>query len=251
MTDVTYAREGRTACITLNRPAVRNAVSRRMLLELEHCLGEALNEERADVIVLRGAGSDFCAGEDLRELAGNPPDEADAACMIERFQNVTRQIMLGAKPVICVTQGWAIGAGGAWPLNADFTIWCQSSRLRFPEARHGLYASGGVTWLLARACGSARARELLWLGGNADGDELVRDGIAPALVPADGLDAALEALLDNLLSLPRASLTRYKTAQADLIRTGLEAALESEKAEMLSAARAVQENGPSFTFHQP
>jgi hypothetical protein len=62
------------------------------------------------------------------------------------------------------------------------------------------------------------------------------------------MDTALDHLLGKLLSLPRASLTRYKTAQADRIHDQLEAALESEKTQMLDAADAISTNGADFSF---
>lgn len=250
MTTVTYALNSRTAWVTLNRPDARNAISRRMLTELGQCLNAALSDEGVDLIILRGAGLDFCAGEDLRELADNPPDEHDAVRIIEGYQTITRQLMLGGKTIVCVVRGWAIGGGAAWPLNADFTLWSEDARLRFPEGRHGLYASGGVTCLLERACGGARARELLWLGETVAGENLVHDRIATRLVPATELDAAADALISALLALPRDTLVRYKAAQADLLRGPLETALQLEAAQMRDAARLVRENGTAFSFQR-
>lgn len=250
MTTVTYTPDGRTARLTLNRPEVRNAISRQMLSELGQSLDEALADDGIDLILLSGAGADFCAGEDLHELTDNPPDEFDAVRIIEAYQTVTRQLMLGGKTVVCAVRGWTIGGGAAWPLNADFTVWSDAARLRFPEGRHGLYASGGVTCLLERACGSARARELLWLGDALTGEELVRDRIAARLVPDADLETATGALVSRLLALPRDTLIRYKAAQAGLIRGQLEAALQSEAARMRDAACAIRENGPAFDFHR-
>ena len=248
MNSVTYAHNGRVVHITLNRPEVRNAISRQMIFELEDHLSVAIANTEVDIILLRGAGSDFCAGEDLNELSKSPPDTETALKVVNAIQNVTRQIMLTHKLVVCVVRGWAIGAGGAWPLNADFTVWSEDSRMRFPEARHGLYASGGATWLLEQACGSFRARELLWLGENISGEQLVNDRIASSLVPAQKLEAAVDALLDKLLSMPRGSLARYKTARARFVRTALEAALKSETEQMLSAAQDVLQDEQEFSF---
>lgn len=250
MTAVTYAQDGRAALITLNRPEVRNAISRRMLAELGGALDEALGDDGIDLILLRGAGADFCAGEDLRELTESPPDEFDAVRIIEGYQTITRQLMLGSKTVVCAARGWVIGGGAAWPLNADFTVWSEDARLKFPEGRHGLYASGGVTCLLERTCGSARARELLWLGETVTAGQLVRDRIATRLFPAAEFEAATRAMVDGLLALPRETLVRCKAAQASLIRGPLEAALQSEAAQMRDAARSVRENGARFTFHR-
>lgn len=248
MSSVLYETEDRLARITLNRPEVRNAVSRDLLRSLHVSFQDALGDAGIDVILLKGAGQDFCAGEDLVELERNLPDDAEATRMIELFQEVTRQIMLGGKPVICAVQGWAIGAGGAWPLNADFTVWAEDSRLRFPESRHGLFASGGVTALLEKTCGQGLARDMLWLGTTLKGGQLVQSGLTSELVPVERLEMAGMAMAKRLLSLPRESLTRYKQVQTGLIEEKLAAALKAEADQMLGAVRHFREHGATFTF---
>jgi enoyl-CoA hydratase/carnithine racemase len=243
MTLVQYLRDDRTARITLNRPEVRNAVSQQLLRDLLACLDRALAAPEVEVILLRGSGPDFCAGEDLNELADISFDEIEAAKVIHAYQDVTRRIMLGTKPVVCAVQGWAIGAGAAWPLNADFTVWATDSKLRFPEARHRLYASGGVTYLLERTCGATRARELLWLEAVSAGDLLIHDRLARTLVSPNDINSATEELIDRLLGLPPASLSRYKIAQSELLAPLLEPALQSEAEQMLAAARMLLERG--------
>ena len=83
MSDVLYTYAGRVARITLNRPSVRNAISRNMLQQLEQQLDRAIADEDVDVIVLAGAGRDFCAGEDLRELSEAIPDATSAVAIVD------------------------------------------------------------------------------------------------------------------------------------------------------------------------
>lgn len=243
MTSVLCQRAERRVVISLNRPRVRNAVNRALLEELLASLDRATTDPDIDVIVLRGEGPDFCAGEDLGEISDSAVDDEVAHRIVGMYQDVTRRIMLSPKAVICAVQGWAIGAGAAWPLNADFTVWADNTRLRFPEARHGLFVSGGVSWLLERRCGPEKARELLWLGHISEGPQLITDRIAPSLTPAGSLESATHALTDRLLGLPRESLRRYKAAAAELIEADLERHLNAEAEQMLSAGRALMARG--------
>lgn len=248
MSSVGYEAGGRLARITLNRPQVRNAVNRELLAGLNRSLANALADEGVDLIHLTGAGQDFCAGEDLTELAGGLPSEAEAAETIDRFQEITRQIMFGGKVVICTVQGWAIGAGGAWPLNADFTLWSETARLRFPESRHGLFVSGGVSALLATHCGPVAARQALWLGETIAGERLVQLGLASGLVPEAELAEAGERLVERLLALPPQSLIRYKQAQSVLTMAETERALQVEAEQMADAVRHFREHDPRLRF---
>lgn len=243
MTSVLCERADRCVVLSLNRPRLRNAVNRVLLEELLDGLDSATTDPDVDVIILRGEGPDFCAGEDLGEVSGGMLDDEMASRIVGMYQDVTRRIMLSSKAVVCAVQGWAIGAGAAWPLNADFTVWAENARLRFPEARHGLYVSGGASGLLERRCGPEKARELLWLGRVSEGPQLISDRIAQSLTPLGNLGPATRAVADILLSLPRDSLRRYKANAARMIEDDLERHLRSEAEQMLAAGRAMMASG--------
>lgn len=231
------------ASITLNRPERLNAINKSLLVEFNDALAEVMSDDAVRVVVLRGAGSSFCSGDDLVELVEEPPNTATAQMFVGHLQNISRQIMLGPKTVVSVVHGWAIGGGAAWPLNADLAVWTDDARLRFPEAGHGLFPSGGATWLLPQFCGPHRAQEICLTGEVLARDDIEAAGIARDFVDADELDARVDALLQRLLSLPRGSLSRYKKARADAIRGQLEQALSLETRMMIQAMEALVANG--------
>ena len=152
MSPVLYETGGRVARITLNRPARLNAINGAMLDRLNAALQQAHDDAETDIILLAGSGTAFCSGDDLVELASNPPQREGLEVAIDRLQTITRLIMFGPKTVVCAVRGWAIGGGASWPLNADIAIWSETAGIRFPEGLHGLFPSGGATILLERFC---------------------------------------------------------------------------------------------------
>lgn len=231
------------AWITLNRPARRNAINSAMLEALEHALRHAHDDPMVRVIVLSSVGPVFCAGDDLDELPASAAESAAVRATVTQLQEITRLIMLGRCPVICAVRGWAIGAGASWALNADLTLWSHSARLRFPEARHGLFASGGVTWLLPRLCGDQRALNILLGGEVLDAERLQALGIIESTLPDDELEAALHQQAEQWLALPPASLEAYKRVQAMRIARPLGAAMQAEADEMCAAVARLQAGG--------
>ncbi|MBL8544454.1 MAG: enoyl-CoA hydratase/isomerase family protein [Hyphomonadaceae bacterium] len=236
MTTVQLERRGAIAIVTLNRPDCLNAISDRLLTDFQARLDEAAGDAQARVLVLRAAGRAFCAGDDLNELAQAEYDEDLAKDFIGRLQNITRSLMLGRQTVICAVQGYVVGGGVAWPLNADFTVFADDAVLFTPEATHGLFASGGTTLLLARRCGQEAANRILHFGDRIDAAGLLRMGIAGEVVPSGSLERRTMELAEQLCALPPESLIRLKAANADLIRDALEQALAIESVHCIEAS---------------
>lgn len=228
MTTVTLERSGAIAIITLNRPDRLNAISEALLLDFQLRLDEAAADASARVLVLRAAGRAFCAGDDLTELAQASYDTAQAQDFIGRLQNITRALMLGRQTVVCAVQGYVVGGGVAWPLNADFTVFADDAVLFTPEASHGLFASGGATLLLPRRCGQEMANRILHFGERVDAPTLQRIGVAGEVVGAAALDQRAMQIAAQLCALPPESIARLKATQAELIRDDLEKALAIE-----------------------
>lgn len=239
MTSVIARHVGRVATLTLNRPHRLNAINSDMLSSLDAALRAACEAARIDVIVLEGAGSSFCSGDDLVELAAEPPTASAARAAIDLLQDITRHMMLGDKTVVCSVRGWAIGGGASWPLNADLAVWSEDARLRFPEAGHALFPSGGATWLLGQYCGPHRAAEILLSGETLDARQLLAERILHRAVPKELLEAETTARVEHLLSLARGTLVRYKRARAQIIEAPLEKALETERGMLVQAVAAL------------
>jgi enoyl-CoA hydratase/carnithine racemase len=227
--------EGCIAVITLSRPDRLNAISSALLDAFSACLVQA-EASVADVILLEAEGRAFCAGDDLAELAANEPTQEYATDFVARLQDISRRLMFGSKPVICAAQGYIVGGGAAWPLNADFSIVADNAILFCPEASWGMFPSGGVTALLPACCGPVRANEIIWRGVRVGATQLVANGIAGQLVPAAELAEAARALANEIANLPEASRRRMKKLRAHQWRERIETAMAIESRYCLESA---------------
>lgn len=175
--------------IRLNRPHRLNAVTQQLYDELEHALSTAEADRDARVVLLTGEGRAFCVGADLKEhKAGR--SAFDRRQYLHGEQVVCKRLLQLGKPVIAAVNGFALGAGAEIALASDFIVMAESARIGLPEISIGNFLGGGVTWLLPRLVGLAKARELVFLGERIDGAEAVRIGLANRVLPDDGFAAA-------------------------------------------------------------
>lgn len=248
MSVVNFKKHKGLATIELNRPQRLNAINAELLEALEAALSDANADASVRIIHLRASGRSFCSGDDLEELGGAELVAEDIVSGVRRLQNITRLMMLGPKLVVCSVHGWAVGGGAAWPLNADLCIWRDDSKIRLPEAKYGLFPSGGMSFLLPTICGPQKAMDIMLLGEPLSVSELVAAGIATEVHSADAFEAAVDAKLDQLLALPQGSLERYKLVRLALNRKALSEALELEEKQLIEATTKLvrDRNAPSL-----
>lgn len=217
------------ALITLNRPARMNAITGPLLDDFNRALQAAQADDTVGAIVITGAGKAFCAGDDLIEQQDMTADDADALrAFAEQIQDVTRHIMFGQTPVIAAVNGWAVGGAFSWPMNADIAVWDEGARGFFPELQHGLFVSGGVTWLLPQLVGHLRANELFYSHRKLDGRALLEIGLASEVAPAGtSVQRSLE-LARHIAGLPPVARRAMKRDVRDGMREAIEAALARE-----------------------
>jgi enoyl-CoA hydratase/carnithine racemase len=227
--------EDRIAVVTLARPERLNAISYDLLRDLASGLDSA-EASATDVVLLEAEGRAFCAGDDLAELASNEPTTAHATDFVARLQDISRKLMFGGKPVICAVQGYIVGGGTAWPLNADFSIFADDAVMFCPEASWGMFPSGGVTALMPACCGPVRANEIIWRGIKVKASELVLTGIARQCVPSTELGTAARALANEIADLPVASRRRMKALRLAQWQDRIEAAMAIESRYCVEAA---------------
>jgi enoyl-CoA hydratase/carnithine racemase len=213
---VDYRCAAEVAWVTLNRPHRLNAITEGLVAGLVDALRQA-GDDGARVIVLRGAGTSFCAGHDLRER--QPPYTFERA---DQLQAVTRAMRDLAAPVIAAVQGYAIGGGFEFVLASDIVIAADSAQFQSPEVDVGLSATGGATMLLPRAVGPIRAKRLMLLGDRISAQEAHDLGLVTVLVPTSELDECIEALVGRLLGKPIDALMLATRA----IDRGLDSTLE-------------------------
>jgi enoyl-CoA hydratase/carnithine racemase len=227
--------EDRLAVVTLARPERLNAISSEVLDAFAIALDET-EASAADVILLEAEGRAFCAGDDLAELVASEPTEHYAANFVSRLQNISRKLMFGSKPVICAAQGYIVGGGAAWPLNADFSVLADDAVMFCPEAKWGMFPSGGITTLLPACCGPVRANDIIWRGTKIGARELVGFGIAGQWVPQAELATAARALANEIADLPAASRRRMKALRLVQWQDRIETAMAIESAYCIESA---------------
>jgi enoyl-CoA hydratase/carnithine racemase len=202
MTEVVLSERSDGVCtVTLNRPDRLNAMNGALIGAVADAIAAANRDPQVRAIVFTGAGRAFCAGDDLVEHR-HPETEADARRVVDAIQRVTREIVFGRRIVVGAINGWAVGGGFEWAINCDFPIWAESARGFFPEVSWGLFVTGGVTALLPRLVGLAKAREMLILGERYGARELEAMGLAWRVVPDDRLQDEARALALRIAALP-------------------------------------------------
>lgn len=181
------------ATITLDRPAVLNALNAATLAELDLVLDDLAADPAVRVVLLTGAGDRaFAAGADIRELAPLTADEGRAFAL--RGQSVFRKIEKLGKPVIACIQGFALGGGCELAMACTLRLAADNARLGQPEVKLGIVAGYGGTQRLPRLVGRAAALKLLLTGAPIDAPEALRIGLVDEVIPAAQLMQRAEAL---------------------------------------------------------
>jgi enoyl-CoA hydratase/carnithine racemase len=186
------------ATVTLNRPERRNAMNAALLAALRECF-DALEDRRdVRVVAVRGAGSAFCAGMDLREMetAGGAASDPEAGVV-----GVLQRIERSRHPTLAVLHGDALAGGCQLALHCDLRVAAEGVRLGMPLARIGLIAPFPLAQKLIEVVGAAHARELLFTGRPIDARRAYEIGMVHRVVaPAElgfTADALARAIADN------------------------------------------------------
>ncbi|PKI92219.1 enoyl-CoA hydratase [Actinomycetales bacterium SN12] len=184
-------RDDRTV-VTLDRPAVRNAIDQAMVDELHAVCAELESTPRA--LVITGADGVFASGADIRQLRDRTADDARRGINSTVFRRIRELPM----PVIAAVDGYALGGGAELAYAADIRIGTPRVRIGNPETGLGIIAAAGATWRLPEIVGHARASELLLTGRIIDADEALAWGLLSSLHEPDELLGAAHALADRI-----------------------------------------------------
>lgn len=230
METITYAVDGAVATITLNRPQVRNAMNGRMIEELRQTL-EAVNLDTAvRVVVLRGAGSVFCAGGDLRDLFTDTHPVAIRNLIALRIRPLSRALIMLDKPLVCALQGPVAGAGLALALAADFVIATEEASFVTAFGKIGAIPDAGVMWLLAQHVGLMRAKDIVLRARTLTAAQALELGIYTEVVPKAGFEEAVNGLVAELAEGATLAMAFAKHALRDAVRMPFDAFMDLESA---------------------
>ena len=216
----------KVAHVVMNRPEAMNAMSRGMITQLRQALEQAQNDPNVSIIVLSGAGNNFCAGDDLKE-AEQQSAESFLALILD-LQRLTRLLLLGEKPTIAVMDGYAVGGGFELALACDFRFASTRVRMGCVEARVGMVITGGTSVLLPLLVGQTGAREIVLLADIFDATLARHMGLLHRVVEPERLEEEVQALIDTLLSRAQLSLLESKRLLNRPLEAELERAFQNE-----------------------
>jgi enoyl-CoA hydratase/carnithine racemase len=148
------------ASLVLERPEKLNALTNAMLEAILDAAAQVARDDAARVLVIRGAGRAFCAGDDLRDMGDYPrPIPLGSTPETEYQHNVVRTLRRVPKPVVASIHGYCLGMGHDIALSCDLRIAAESARLGEPRVLRGMNVTTGGTFLLPRVVGlTARSR---------------------------------------------------------------------------------------------
>jgi len=214
-------RRGRALVVTLNRPAVLNAVSPELREAFIATMKAANSDEAVGAIVITGAGKAFSAGQDLNETAHLEMDQVRGWCTALRalYQSV-RDL---SKPAVAAFNGIAAGAGMQIGLCCDVRVTHPTARIGQPEVRAGLASVVG-THLMSLYIGHGPNRELSLSGGLVSGERAHAIGLVDHLVPEGEVLAKAIAIAEELLQVPPVAMRLTKERLRALTQPGFDEA---------------------------
>jgi enoyl-CoA hydratase/carnithine racemase len=230
MSLVLTEQRGAVRHVVLNRPEKRNAFNADLVLAVGEALREAADDAATHCVVLRGEGPMFSSGMDLNALADLGGD-VDAlrpfrrAC-IEAW-NIAETM---EKPVVASLQGACIGGALELALACDLRVAAEGTVLGMPEVRLGLIPDVGGSSRLPQVVGLGRAKELIMTGKLIDAAEAERIGLVNRVAPGDGLEAATQGLVDELMACAPIAVGLAKRVLDASARPALSTTLELEVA---------------------
>lgn len=244
MSALELSRVGTTAVLTMNSPATRNALDADVRQGFAELLPQVRDDDSVRAVVLTGAGGHFCAGGDIRGMGGGQgtTDVFEGRSRILGMQRWFEELVDMEKPVIAAVEGAAFGAGLSLSLAADFVLAAPRASFCAVFARVGYVPDLGSMYLLPRAVGLARAKELAFSARVVSAAEAQALGIVQRVVETGRvLDAALE-LAARFVHAPAGAL--------GIVKSVMNHAFESERRTVYQQEAMAQAICRESAFHK-
>jgi trans-feruloyl-CoA hydratase/vanillin synthase len=188
--------------VYLNRPEKKNAMSPQLHLDMDAVLEELETDPDTKVVVIAGAGDNFCAGQDLKEFFRGLEDKPAEFKRISKVANRWRweRLYMYDKPTICMVDGYCAGGAFMQLIATDFVVTSKEATFSLSEVNWGIIPGALVAKAVSQALGYRDALYYACLGDAFDGEEAKRIGLANICVPREDLVKETEKLARKLMA---------------------------------------------------
>jgi len=240
MTEILVSTESSIRFLTLNRPDKRNALNDALIAGLKDALRDADSDDSVGVIVIRGAGKDFCSGADLSSIqkiatASYGENVEDARSLAELFLLI-REVRM---PVIAAVHGRALAGGCGLATACDLVVATSGARFGYPEVKIG-FVPAMVAAILRRNLGEKKSFELLTQGFEYTAEVGVSLGLVNRIFDEDGFEAAVMEYANQYTNVSGSAVEMTKQLLYGIDGVDFEAALQ-EGAEVNAEARMTED----------
>ena len=217
--DLLYEKRGAVVTVTLNRPAVTNALSIRLSTELEEAIRLVRDDDEVKVLVIRGAGGNFCSGDDLTEMGSGAWGDANGTMRrVRRYQDMANALEELDKITVAEVEGYCVGGGLEITMACDFVVCARSALWGMPEVDWGITPGWGGTTRMARLIGRRMTKEINMLGALHAAERGVELGLFNRAVADEALRDETQRLVDLVLMKNQQGLRQFKV----MINRGVE-----------------------------
>jgi enoyl-CoA hydratase/carnithine racemase len=197
--------------ITLNRPERMNAITTELASGLEHALSELSAETAVNVVVIRGAGKNFCAGGDVAEVESlRSAGPTALRTLFDAFRRACDAVAKVEVPVVATVEGVAMAGGFELMQAADIVVVSDDAKIADNHINFGMIPGGGSTQRLPRLVGHQIALGLLLSGDRLNGLDAVRLGLAYRSFASQDFDAGVDQFVSDLAGRERSALVTIK-----------------------------------------
>ena len=227
---VLYTREASVGRITLNRPEKRNALNDELIEALKNSIVTAASAESTRVILISGAGKDFCSGADLSALrkisqASVAENQADARSLMELFLLI-RQAPV---PIVAAVRGKALAGGCGLASVCDIVLASANAQFGYPEVKIG-FVPAMVMAILRRNVSEKRAFELITRGEQISAAEAKQFGLVNQVFQDEDFESAVTAYVNGFEKMSKSAIALTKTllyqmdgmSLGDALQTGVD-----------------------------
>ena len=231
-------RDGAVLRLTLNRPAVGNAIDLELARTLLQAVIAADEDDTVRCVLITGSGRLFCAGGDVTTFQNAGAELPAVLKEITAYLHAAiARLTTLAKPVVVAVNGAAAGAGVGLALVGDIVLGAASAQFALAYTGIGLSPDGATTWLLPRLVGLRKAQELCLTNKRVRSDEAERMGLLTRVVADDALEAESIEVARQLAAAATIALGATRRLLRESLSNGIEVQMDLESRSIAALAR--------------